>query len=377
MSLLVVMAAGLLVSTLRNLEAVPWGFDARGVLLFRVTPSLNGYNLSERRRLLADILARVRALPGVESASFSHHALLSGSAWMSLLKSVDGQPPRKKLIVHRLIVEEHFLSTMRIPLLAGALPFSVNQAALLRPVVVNRAFAEKVFGGVESALGHQVRFSDRAGEPTYEVVGLVENARVSRLREEPPPTAYFSWQLEPLERANFAVRVQGPPAALVPSVRREVAAVAPQLAIDRVGTQLEQINAGIDRERLFAALASALGGLTLFLACIGIYGLMAYAVSRRTAEIGVRLALGARPREILLMIAREAGRIVGIGAAFGLAAGFVASRYLESVLFGLKPTDPLVQAGGVVLIASVAAAAAFGPARRAARTDPLTALRQE
>lgn len=377
LSLVVVLAAGLMVTTLRNLEAVAPGFDARGVLLFRVDPSLRGYSDDQRRQLLAVLLERIRALPGVESASFSHHALLSGSAWMSLVKVVDGGPAPKSLIVHRLMIEEGFLTTMRIPLLAGATAFSGNETDLVRPVVVNRAFAEKGFGGVASALGHRFRFNDRPAEPSYQVVGVVENARVARLREDPPPTAYFSWRQEPLELANFAVRVQGRPAALIPSVRRTVAAVAPELAIDRVGTQAERINAGIDRERLFAGLASALGGLTLFLACIGIYGLMAYAVSRRTAEIGVRLALGARPREILLMVAREAGRIVGLGAVLGLAAGFAAARSLESLLFGLKPTDLLVQATGVALIAAVAAAAAFGPARRAARTDPLTALRHE
>ena len=168
-----------------------------------------------------------------------------------------------------------------------------------------------------------------------------------------------------------------PTAVLLPAVRQAVAAVAPDLAIDRVVTQADQIAAGIQREALFATLASGLGALALFLACIGIYGLMAYAVSRRTTEIGVRLALGAPPRRILWMVAREAGRIVGIGAVLGLAGGLLVSRYLDSLLFGLEPTNLFVQGLGVVLLIVVAAAAAIIPARRAARTDPLAALRHE
>jgi ABC-type antimicrobial peptide transport system permease subunit len=144
-----------------------------------------------------------------------------------------------------------------------------------------------------------------------------------------------------------------------------------------VQTEEELIATGLERERLFATLASALGVLALFLACVGIYGVMAYAVSRRTTEIGVRLALGARPGSILLMVVGEAGRIIAIGVVFGLAAAFAASRYLDSMLFGLAARDPVTQACVVALLAGVALAAALVPARRAARVDPLNALRNE
>lgn len=379
MSLVVLVAAGLLVETLRNLQRVEPGFDPRDVLLFRVDPSLNGYNETERRRLLGDILERLRALPGVRAASFSHIALLSRSSSSSVLRNADNAPLEPPFQVNRLIVDDRFFETMRIPVLAGS-PRLIggDETATLRSVAVSRSFATRAFGTVAGAVGHTFAFSGRAGQPRYQVVAVVEDIRLARLRAEPPPTAYFSFRQERADRVSFAVRVAGgAPLALVPAVRRTVAAVASDLAIDRVVTQSDQIAQGVERERLFATLAAALGGLALFLACIGIYGLMAYAVSRRTTEIGVRLALGARPGRILLMVLGEAGVIVATGTVLGLGGGFFASRYLSSVLFGLTATDPSVQALGVAVLLAVAGAAALIPARAAARTDPLVALRSE
>jgi predicted permease len=377
MSLVVMVAAGLLVGTLRNLARVPPGFDADRVLLFRVDPSLNGYSQAERRRLLSEILDRVRTLPGVQTASLSHHALLSRSSSISTVRRADGAALPQPVMVNRLIIDEQFFATMRIPVLAGAVRFSGDDEAAVRPVVVNRAFAKRAFGTVSGAVGHEFRSSDRPGQPAYQVVAVVEDVRLARLRQEPPPTAYFSYRQERIDRASFALRAEHAVASLVPAVRQTVAAVAPDLPVDRVVSQSEQIEEGFNQERLFATLASALGALALCLACIGIYALMAYAVSRRTAEIGIRLTLGAAPRRILWMVAGEAGRIVGAGTLLGLGGGFLVSRYLESLLFGLKPTDPRVQVGGVILLVLVAGTAALVPARRAARTDPLAALRHE
>ena len=188
---------------------------------------------------------------------------------------------------------------------------------------------------------------------------------------------YFSYEQETTDHAAFVVRTATAPTSIVPAVRQSVAAIDPDIPITRVRTQEDQIAEGVDRERLFAVLASALGVLALTLACIGIYGVMAYAVSRRTREIGVRLAIGAPRRQILLMVLGEAGRVVGPGLVVGLLGGLVASRALASVLYGLTPHDPFAVGFAAGLLAVVTAAAALVPARRASRTDPLAALRHE
>jgi predicted permease len=376
MSIVVLVAAGLLVRTIRNLERVDPGFNPSNVLLFRVDPTLNHYDTARVRRLYSEILDRLRALPGVEAASFSHHALVSRSSSSSTIHVVDGATLHDALQVNRLIVDRAFFGTMRIPLLAGATFSGLEQPSDIRPVVINRRFALRVFHS-PAPLGHRFRFGERSTQPTYEVIGVAGDVPVVDLRREIPPTVYFSYREEETHQVTFAVRSAGPPGALAPSVRHAVAEVDAGVPIDRVQTQEEQIASGVERERLFATLASALGVLALFLACVGIYGVMAYAVSRRTTEIGIRLALGARPRRILLMVVGETSRVLAVGIVLGLVAAFVASRYLDSLLFGLAARDPLTQAGAVALLAAVAVAAALIPARRAARTDPLVALRNE
>jgi len=376
LSILVLVTAGLLVRTMRNLEGVDPGFDAKHVLLFRVDPTLNHYDAARIRRLYSEILDRVRAVPGVEHASFSQHALLSRSMSNSTVASVDGAKPPARLQVNRLIVDGDFFRTLRIPLRAGSTFTGLERPLAIRPVIINHTFAVRAFHA-GAPLGHRFRFSAGATSPTYEVIGVAGDVAVRDLRQGPPPTAYFSYREEEAQQVNFAVRAAGPPDALIPAVRQIVALVDPDLPIDRVQTEEELIATGLERERLFATLASALGVLALFLACVGIYGVMAYAVSRRTTEIGVRLALGARPGSILLMVVGEAGRIIAIGVVFGLAAAFAASRYLDSMLFGLAARDPVTQACVVALLAGVALAAALVPARRAARVDPLNALRNE
>jgi len=376
LSIVVLVAAGLLVRTIQNLGRVNPGFDPKNVLLFRVDPTLNHYDSARIRRLYSDILVRLRALPGVQAASFSHHPLVSRSSSSSTIHVVDGATLRDALQVNRLIVDRAFFGTMRIPLLAGATFSGLEQPSDIRPVVINRRFALRVFHS-PAPLGHRFRFGERSTQPTYEVIGVAGDVPVVDLRREIPPTVYFSYREEETHQVTFAVRSAGPPGTLAPSVRRAVAAVDAGVPIDRVQTQEEQIAAGVERERLFATLASALGILALFLACVGIYGVMAYAVSRRTTEIGIRLALGARPGRILLMVVGEASRVLAVGIVLGLVAAFVASRYLDSLLFGLAARDPLTQAGAVALLAAVAVAAALIPARRAARTDPLVALRNE
>jgi predicted permease len=376
LSVVVLVAAGLLVHTLRNLERVDPGFDPRGVLTFRVDPTLNGYDEDRIRTLYAALLERLRALPGVEHASFSHHGLLYGWSSRSTVQAIDGRPPSPQLDVNRLIVEQDFFRTMRIPLVAGSQFSGLERPGQVRSVVINETFARQGFK-TAAPLGRRFRLGTRPEAPTYEVHGVVKDAHIVRLRDEAPPTAYFSFRQEITFGAVFALRASGDPGALAGAVRRTVAEVDPDVPVERLRTQDAQVAFSLRRERLFAMLASALGGLALLLACIGLYGLMAYAVSRRTPEIGIRMALGAERRRVLLMIVGDAARLTAVGLAAGVAGALLASRYLESLLFGLTPTDPGAQALAVALLALVTLTAAYVPARRASRVDPLVALKYE
>jgi hypothetical protein len=208
----VLVAAGLLIRTIQNLGRVNPGFDPKNVRLFRVDPTLNHYDSPRIRRLYSDILGRLRALPGVQAASFSHHPLVSQSSSSSMIHVVDGAALRDALQVNRLIVDRAFFGTMRIPLLAGATFGGLEQPSDIRPVVINRRFALRVFDS-PAPLGHRFRFGERSTQPTYEVIGVAGDVPIVDLRREIPPTVYFSYRAEETHQVTFAVRSAGPPGA--------------------------------------------------------------------------------------------------------------------------------------------------------------------
>ncbi|HSL23978.1 MAG TPA: ABC transporter permease [Vicinamibacterales bacterium] len=376
LSVVVLVAAGLLVHSMRNLERVNPGFEPRGVLLFRVDASLLGYDDDHIHRIVDELLARLRALPGVQGASFSQHGLLYGWSSRSSLHQVDGKPPAADIDINRLVVDERFLATFRIPLLAGTGFTGAERKGEIIPVVINRTFARLGFNTID-AVGRTFRISNRPAAPTYRVIGVTADIHVVDLKQPPPPTVFFSYRTQVLYGGTFAVRTEGPPEDLAGTVREVVAAVDKDLPIDRVRSEEAEIRHSLREERLFATLATLLGGLALLLACVGVYGLMAYSVTRRTQEIGIRMALGAERRRVQSMVLADAGRLTAAGLAAGLGAASLSSRYLESLLFGLEPTDPTALAGALLLLLGVALIAAYVPARRAARVDPLTALRAE
>jgi predicted permease len=375
LSVVVLVAAALLVHSIRNLQQLKPGFDPDGVLLFRVDPAQNGYGRDRIHQLTAEILDALRAAPGVESASLSQHGLLYGWSAISDVNMVDGVKVTD-LMVNRLFVDEQFFKTFRVPFLAGRGFAGSERATAIRPVVINRTFAERTFKGV-NAVGHRFAFSEQRDATLYEVVGVVSDLKYVDLRRDVTPTVFFFYRSEMLWGATFAVRTFGPPEEFADTARAIVATIDRDVAIDRVRTQKEELAYSLRDERLFATLASLLGLLALLLACIGVYGLMAYAVARRTPEIGIRMALGAERRRVLLMVIGDAARVMAIGLGAGLVAAYAASRYLESLLFGLQPTDPAAQAGAVALLTVASLAAALIPARRASRVDPQIALRSE
>jgi predicted permease len=376
LSVVILVAAGLLWRTLQNLEHVTPGFEARGMLTFRVDPTLNGYDEGRIRSLYTTLLERLRALPGVARASFSHHGLLYGWSSRSSIETLEGRKLPRDIDINRLIVDKDFFDTVGIPLVAGRNFTGLEQASGLRQVVINREFARTGFN-TNAPMGRQFQLSTQPDAPKYEIIGVVGDARIVRLKDPAPPTVYFSYTQEITYAVVFALRTKVPPETLADAVRTTVAAVDPDLPVARLRTQEAQLAASLLRERLFARLAAALAALALALACIGLYGLMAYAVSRRTPEIGIRMALGAARGRVLRMIVADACRLMIAGLAIGVGAAIAAGRYLENQLFGLTPSDPSTQALAVALLAIVSLAAAYLPARRASRVDPLIALKSE
>ncbi|MGE5815735.1 MAG: ADOP family duplicated permease [Acidobacteriota bacterium] len=376
LSVVVLVAAVLLVRSMRNLEHVDPGFDASNVLLFRVDPSLMGYDADRIRQECAQIVERLRALPGVRMASFSHHGLLYGWSSISSVGLVDGKPPRSSIDANRLFVEKTFFDLFNIPVASGRSFTGLERDGAVIPVAVNRTFAQRAYGTM-NAVGRTFKLGTRGESPTYEVQAVVADLRLVSLSRPVPPTVFFSYTSQVLYGATFAVKTFGDPEALSDDVRAAVAAVDPDLPVDRVRSQEAELRHSLREERLFATLALLLGLLALLLACVGIYGLMAYAVARRTREIGVRMALGAERRRVLLTVVWDAARLTMVGLVIGLGAAIAGSRYLESRLFGLTPTDPGSQLATVALLLLTSALAAYLPARRASRVDPMVALRAE
>jgi predicted permease len=410
---LVLVSAGLLVRTLRDLRSIDPGFDTNNVLLFAVDPSLLNYDEGHIQNLYRQLRDRFAAVPGVTSASYASAALLSGSL-MRTEFHIPGQNDKTNADTDILRIGPDFLQTLRIPLLDGrtfapadyAIAEKVEAAETTRlkakleqtkataktappsalpnlgppvPILVNQEFVERYLPK-QTYLGRRVEepreenSSSPPDDPGFEIVGLVGNTKYQDLRTDIAPTVYV-----PLARggSHFELRTAIEPSALIPTIRNIVNEVDSNLPVYDVRTQSMRIEQLISREKTIAHLSTFFGLLALLLACIGLYGLLAYEVARRTREIGVRVALGAQQRDVVSMVVKEGMVLVFLGALFGVAAGLGLTRYLRSLLFGVDPLDPITFAAVVALLVIVAFTACYVPARRAATIDPMVALRYE
>jgi predicted permease len=382
-SVLLLIGAGLLIRTLRNLQHVEIGFNAHNLLLFEVEPAMLGYKDDKLVNLYQQAFSRLEAVPGVESVTFSRNALLS---WSSNTSSVflphklgpDGKPVDSDAKVHT--VRENFLSAMEIPLLAGRHLTAQDDARAQRVAVVNQTFAKVHFGN-ESPLGKCFSFEpDNPCE--IQIVGVSRDAKYTSQRDDIEPTVYQSWRqsLGRVSRVVFEVRTTGDPTSLAGPIRAAMREVDSNLPLSNIRTQIQQADQTLAMERMFVKLLTLFGLIAQQLAAIGLYGVMAYAVSQRTQEIGIRMALGANRSKVLMMIVRQGMTLTVIGIAIGLAGAYVLTKYLESLtsmLFGVEARDPWTFAVIAVLLATVALVACLVPARRATKVDPLSALRYE
>jgi predicted permease len=385
LSMLLVTAAGLLVYSVRNLQRVDTGFDASNILLFTMDPSLNGYDDDRGRNLYAASLERLGAIPGVRSASFSSHALISGSGSGGIAALPGVAPPRPGPEAHaffetygtsRLVVDDHFHRTMGIPILSGRSFSPADSAQAPSVAIVNETLARRLFGDI-NVVGRQFKLGVGPTVPLTEVIGVCADAKYRSIRRPAPPTVYLTYRQRPAEEVTFALKTAGDPVGLVSAVREAIREIDPQMPLAGFRSQQEQILASLRRERLFARLATLLGGVTLLLSGIGLYALLAYAVTRRTQEIGVRMALGAERTSVRWMIVKQSLGLVGLGLILGIPAALAGTTLVESMLFGLTPRDPATIAGATVVMIAVSLAAAYVPARRASRVDPIVALRAE
>jgi predicted permease len=394
LSIVLLVAAGLFLRTLWNLQCVDYGFDAKNVLLFDVNPSLNGYKGDRLGDIYRQISEQVDAIPGVKSSTVSLYPILKGWGWGQGIPRVPGSrkvsDPNEQYF--SLPVRNNFFETMHIPLLAGREFNDRDNARSPNVAIVNQAFVRLVFDD-DVAVGQHFQFDRPDGPLVFQVIGIARDSIYRHLRKAPQPIVYypFQQQIKELDRLGegmtYEVRAAGDPSALVPAIREAVRSIDSKIAILNIKTQTQQIDEMMSRERLFASMTVGLGALVLVLAGLGLYGVMQYNVTRRTREIGIRMALGAGTTKVLGQVMRETLALVAIGIAFGVAASYVATRVIsaawigiddqDSLLFGVTPHDPVSMALATMFLLAVAALAGYLPARKAARVDPITALRYD
>jgi predicted permease len=374
LSVIILSAAGLLVSHLSNLRNLNLGFDRHSVLLVTLDPSRSGFERLELSNRYRDLLNRLQTIPGVSAATLSATTPISGAGGARFV-SVDGVPerPEDRRYVSLNWVAPRYFATFGTPLLAGR-DFAFADEGRPPVAIINQAMARHYFAA-SSPLGRRFRFEGQ--DRSYEIIGVVADAKYLNLYETPPRMVYMNrFQEGRGTSSDFALRTTVNPTAIVSDVRRIVGEVVPNVSVGKVTTLTEQIDASIVVERLVVLLSVAFGAVAALLAAIGLYGLLAYTVSRRTTEIGVRMALGATRQQITSMVLTSAlGLVVG-GLLIGAPIAVLSPRLLGRLVQSLAVDPPVPLAVAAVVMIGVGLVAAYVPARRASRVEPIEALRQ-
>ena len=376
LSLVLMVGAGLFLRSLVNLNNVDTGFNKENVLRLNIDSSSAGYKGGEPREVALDqqIEERVQALPNVKAASFSAFTFNEG-AWSSDV-ALPGMKINENINVMHNVVGTHYFETMQIPLIAGRTFSSSDTSTSPRVAIISEHMA-KTFFPLVSPIGRHYGLGDNKPENDVTIIGVVKDAKFNNLAEDAVDLDYLPYTQTPWGFGDFEVRYTGDFAPVAAAVQQTIRSIDRNLPVTHVTTLDEQVARSITNQRLVAQLSAFFGVLAVFLSCIGIYGVMSYVVTRRTNEIGIRMALGAGRSSMLWMVLREILILVSIGVVIGVPATLAGDRLVSHMLFGLKPTDPLtlVSATGMLLI--VAAIAGYLPARRASLVDPMVALRYE
>jgi predicted permease len=379
LSLLLLVGAGLFVRSLRNLDNLNPGFRTHNVVAFSIDPRLNGYTKERTMIFYRQLLDRLRANPGVESAAFAVVRVLDDNDWEYNITVEGYQPkPGEDMAPFYNAVSPGYFATLGLKLMAGRefLPSDIGNPHKVG--IVNEKWAQKYFGG-RNAVGRHFGFGGDPGTKTdTEIVGVVEDAKYNNMRDQMGAQDFVpSDQVNILTDVTVYVRTQLKPEQMFTAVRGTVHDLDANLPVYGMRTLDEQLDKSLVAERLTALLATIFGLLATLLAAIGLYGVMAYNVGRRTREIGIRIALGAPSPSVLWLVMREVLLMVGLGVAVALPAAWGLARLVQSQLYGIAPSDPLSLAAATLVIALVAALAGYIPALRATRIDPIRALRYE
>jgi predicted permease len=377
LSLLLLVAAGLFGRTLANLHAIDLGFTRENVLVFTLRPSTVGYEGAALGRFFEDLRVHLGAIGGVQDATLSSRALPMGGGTMAPVEVAGAAVPSdvtsEQQYAALVSVGPDFFGTMQIPLLAGREFSTADRLGAPTVAIVDRQLAD--VHGIDDPVGRTVMLSGSA----YEIVGLVEDSLVFTLTEEPRAAMYLPYlqNERPPGQMTYAIRTTADPLALAAAVREVVRQADARVAIHDLTTLSTHVDQAISTEIALARLSAILAVVTLIVASVGFYGTVAFSVARRTNEIGIRLALGATRTRIVWGVLRDVVALVAVGLVVGLPLVLAGSRYVESLLYGLEPRDPVAIGLAVALLVSCGVAAAFAPARRASRIDPLIAIRTE
>ncbi|HEV7501286.1 MAG TPA: FtsX-like permease family protein, partial [Vicinamibacteria bacterium] len=375
---LLLIGAGLFTRSLVNLRSLDPGFASDRLLTFALDPSLGGYDVPRRLTLFKRLQDDLAAEPGVKSVSLSEEALMANDDSSSTVR-VEGYEPKDDEDMNPNFngVGPGFFATLGIPLLSGREFSDTDVLDAPKVAVVNEAFARYFFHG-QSPIGRRFGLGRRSEPLDITIVGMVHDSKFGSLREKPLRFVYLPYmQDKAVGQMTFYVRSTLEPTSLETQVRGLVRQVDAGLPVTDMKTMQAQIRESLFVDRMVASLSAAFGFLATLLAAIGLYGVMSYAVSLRTREIGIRVALGAERRTVLLMVLKEVAALALIGVAIGLPGGYGLGRLVESQLYGLTARDPLTFALATATLLVSAMLAGYIPAARATRVDPLVALRYE
>ena len=383
-SLVLLIGAGLFLRTVYNLRQVDVGFNAHNLVLFRVNPQLNRYDAPRIASLYEQMTQRLSGVPGVRAVTMSNPPLLTGSLNTTNF-FVDGRPVNPATLndpnsrdnsIARVRIAPNFFETMEMPLLRGR-NFTDRDNSLTAPkvAIINETAVRKFFP-TEDPLGRRFGHSPETSDQ-FEIVGVLRDAKYNAVRDPTMATMYVPYAQSPVGAMAFQIRTASDPANAMSAIREAVRQADANLPLMDMSTQTDQIERRFQQERVFAQAYALFGGLALLVAAIGLFGLMSYNVTRRTTEIGIRMALGARQDTVLQMVMRESLILVAIGIVVGVSAAIGAGRFVASLLFGLEPTDVSTSVAAIAVMVIVSAFAGYLPARRASRLDPMMALRHD
>jgi predicted permease len=375
LSLVLLVGAGLFVRTLRNYSTLDPGFDRDRLITVDLDTHLAGYSPVQLTTLYRSLVNRIDGIPGVRSTALLSCSIASGCGDASDIFFPDVAHSNGETDAQERSVSQDFFATAAIPLIRGRLFADSDTPNSPKVVVVNQTFVRQFLPG-RDPLGQFYGY-DAANPRLFEIVGVVKDSRFNDIRENVPPTIFHSLSQDPIDVGSLNVRTFGDPSPLVAQIHQAVRSVDPRLPIADSSTVAEIVSESLWSFRLIARLASIFGALALGLACLGLYGVLSYTVARRTAELGVRLALGAPRRAVLWLVLHQTLTLAAIGIASGLLLSLAAGRAVRSLLFGLTPHDPITMVAAGIILLAVSIASGLIPALRAAHVDPNDALRVE